>query len=74
MREMLCLLLSITLLWGLVFAGGMPEALPLPPGRPSAWWGLLFPGLFSAPAEEDERVTFAWPLWETLVRLVRRNA
>lgn len=58
MRALLSLLLSVSLLFLLIFAGagGRPAALP----RTSAWWGLLFPALFGQPGA-DAPVTFTWP-------------
>ena len=66
MRSIFCLLLTFMLMAGLMLGGSMPDALPLPPGRSAAWWGLLFPGLFSQPVRLDERVTFTWPLLDYL--------
>jgi len=69
MRTILCLALSLALFCLLVFGGSaLPDA-PLPPGRLTAWWGLLFPGLFSAPVPGQEGVTFVWPVLDSLLRL-----
>ena len=60
MRSVLCFLLSLTLLFSLIFAGSAPQGPVLPPARVSAWWGLLFPGLFGL--DGHETVTFSWPV------------
>ena len=70
MRSILCLLLSLSLLFSLIFAGSVPEVPALPAGHLTAWWGLLFPGLFGM--DGDERVTFSWPIVEYIVGVFRK--
>ena len=74
MRNALSLLMSLVLFCTLVIGGSVPQALPTPAYRVRAWWGLLYPGLFSLPAGDGEGVTFTWPLLEYLVGLFRSNA
>ena len=69
MRSVLCFLLSLALLFSLILAGSAPQAPALPAGRQSAWWGLLFPGLFGL--DGSETVTFSWPLLERVLGLIR---
>ncbi|MBQ9299312.1 MAG: hypothetical protein IJ214_02260 [Clostridia bacterium] len=66
MRDILCVLLSLILFCSCVFAGGLPQAALLPPGREAAWWGLLFPGLF--PGGGDS-VIFDWPVLRRIAGL-----
>ena len=70
MRALLCFLLSLSLLFSLIFAGSAPQTTALPPGRPTAWWGLLFPGLWGL--DGNETVTFSWPVIEHIVSWFRR--
>ena len=66
MRDILCVLLSMILFCSCVFAGGALKAPLSPPGREAAWWGLLFPGLFSGGGDS---VTFDWPVLRHIARL-----
>ena len=68
MRPVLCCLLSLCLLFSLIFAGSIPRQPALPAGRAAAWWGLLFPGLFGL--DGDENVIFSWPLLERVGRIL----
>lgn len=68
MRAVLCFILSLSLLFSLIFVGSAPRQPALPAGRVSAWWGLLFPGLFGL--DGDEKVTFSWPLLERMGRIL----
>ncbi len=69
MRAVLCMLLSISLLFSLIFAGSAPQGPALPPGRSAAWWGLLFPGLFGL--DGGDTVTFSWPILQRVLGLFR---
>lgn len=69
MRSVLCFLLSLTLLFSLIFAGSAPQGPALPPARVSAWWGLLFPGLFGL--DGGETVTFSWPVLQRVLGFFR---
>ena len=71
MRDMICMLLSVMLLFVLVLGASQPPALPAP--RVSAWWGLLCPWLFGAPQEGDT-VTFTWPVIQQIWGWLRLNA
>lgn len=71
MRDAMCFLLTMILLFSCLYAGGTPEALP--PARQSAWWGLLFPGLFAQPSDGGDGVTFVWPLLRQVWGFFRRN-
>ncbi len=72
MRDAMCFLLTMILFFSCLYAGGAPEALP--PARQSAWWGLLFPGLFARPGGGDgDGVTFVWPLLREVWGFFRRN-
>ena len=62
MRGAICILLSFMLLFTLS-ASDVPERTRL-----SAWWGLLFPQMFSVP-DGSERVVFEWPLVMRVFRL-----
>ena len=69
MRSVLCFVLSLTLLFSLIFAGSAPRGPPCPPARVSAWWGLLFPGLFGLGGHET--VTFSWPVLQRVLGFFR---
>ena len=69
MRDTLRALLALCLVCLIVFACAASAGRPAGP-RVSAWWGLLFPGLFAP----DEPVIFTWPLVEQVMRLLRLRA
>jgi len=70
----MCILLAILLLAALLLGASQPPA-ALPAAQMRAWWGLLCPWLFGAPAQgESDSVTFAWPLIDRLLRLWPINA
>ncbi|MBQ9409237.1 MAG: hypothetical protein IJU28_07630 [Clostridia bacterium] len=63
MYNTLCVLLALSLVFVLIFAGASGSTPSLAP-RAAAWWSLLFPGLFSP----DTSVTFTWPLVNDVLR------
>ena len=69
MREILCFVLSVVLMVTLVLAGSLPGEKALPAGRSTAWWGLLFPGLFGL--DGGDTVTFSWPILQRVLGLFR---
>lgn len=70
MRDVLCYLLTLTLLFSCISIGSAPPCLP--PPREAAWWGLIFPGLCTDP-EGGDSVTFDWPLLRRLMGVLRRS-
>ena len=66
MRSAVCILLSFLLLFS-IGTLDMPQD-----SRLTAWWGLLFPQVFAQP-DGTEQVTFTWPLFEKVFRVLRLN-
>jgi len=66
MRGAVCILLSFMLLFAL---SSVREPFV---NESRAWWGLLFPQVFAQP-DGSEQVTFVWPFFDGLWRILKMN-